>query len=308
MTLQEHHETFLKHLVYLKGCSPKTIRSYRQGFHSFQASLRENTSPALTDASVGSGHETLTKPRLEAWVIWMRQKGMAPGGANVYIRGFNSFLVWLYKEQPQALAESKPLRVSLLKCQTACIQTFSDSHIKLILAFKPGTFTQLRLWTLIQFLVDTGCRIDEVINISHGDIDVDNLLAAVKGKGSKTRQVPFSIEARKTIWRYMQFKVRRNLNSQWLFCAHSGSRLMYRNCYRDILRFCTDLGIAGVRISPHTFRHTFASNFIRNGGNPFHLQRILGHNSIQTTLKYVHLQSADLSAAHQKFGILSHLR
>lgn len=310
MTLQESHEQFCKQLVYLKGCSPKTIRSYRQSFTSFQSSRggpngnRTHVPDSTSQCPIPLDDGSLTKAQLENWVIWMRSRGMSPGGANVYIRGMNSFISWLRTEQQSSLT-----KLPLLKSSTGSLETFSDSDIRLILSFRPSTFTQWRLWTLIQCVLDTGCRIDEILSMPEHEIDMENCLLSVKGKGDKHRRVPFSLECRKVLFRYAQIKSKRVLRDDgYFFCAHSGSKLMYRNVYRDIRNFCRSLGISGPRISPHTFRHTFASNFIRQGGNPFHLQRILGHNHISTTMKYVHLQSEDLSKAHAQFGILSRLR
>lgn len=296
MILQNLHDDFLRSLVYLKGCSPKTIRSYRQSFTSFQQSL------AIPHGSPACADDLVNKAQLEAWVIWMRAKGMSAGGANVYIRGMNSFLSHLEEQEIQTLP-----RLKVLRTETNSLETFSDSDIRLILSFRPRTFYDFRLWTLIQCLIDTGCRIEEVLSIPENDVDMENCLLAVNGKGNKIRRVPFSLELRKALFRYAQIKSRQGI-SGYFFSTHDGSRLMYRNILRDVTKFCEGLGITGVRCSPHTFRHTFATNFIRNGGNPFHLQRILGHNHISTTMKYVHLQSEDLSKAHAQFGILSRLR
>src|SRR4051812_36439693 len=116
-----HFEDFLRAGLYLKNCSPKTLRTYKQAwssFSSFRQSLREsgslNPGPILDGPAVNS----LSKAQLEAWVVWMRERGIAAGGVNMYIRTMNSFCTWLGEEghTPQRLRlkllknPAKPLR------------------------------------------------------------------------------------------------------------------------------------------------------------------------------------------------------
>ena len=82
-------------------------------------------------------------------------------------------------------------------------------------------------------------------------------------------------------------------------------RLTRRNLLRDLKHLGRDLGIAGVRFSFHTLRHTFAVNYIRKGGDVFRLQRILGHSTLEMTRRYVNLQTEDLQAVHNKLSLLS---
>lgn len=291
-TLPELFELFIRDRLYLKNWSQKTVRSYRQAFTSFQAVDRvENTPQKALD---------LTRARLEAWVINMRSRGLTPGACNVYIRGFNSFLSWLEAEQHIR----QRLRLGILKQEEKSLQTFSAREIHTILDFKPKRFTEWRLWTLMYLLFDTGCRIDEVLNLKTSDVDLDNLLLTIHGKWKKERKVPFGLEFRKTLWRFIQLKQKRHIGGAHVFCTFDGGRLMYRNLRRDIDLLLKEIGITS-DTNPHKFRHTYATRFIANGGNPFQLKRLMGHNSIQTTLKYVHLQTEDLKQAHSEFGLTS---
>lgn len=253
--------------------------------------------------SATSEARDLTRARLEAWVIWMRSRGLTPGACNVYIRGFNSFLSWLHAESHIP----HHLRLGILKQEEKSLETFGNREIQIILGFKPTRFTEWRLWTLLYLLFDTGCRIDEVLNLKTVDVDMDNLLLTIHGKWKKERKVPFSLEFRKTLWRFMQLKQKRGVGGAYVFSTFDGGRLMYRNIRRDIDLMLKRMGITS-DTNPHKFRHTYASKFIANGGNPFQLKRLMGHNSIQTTLKYVHLQTEDLSQAHSDFGIVNRLR
>jgi integrase/recombinase XerD len=164
---------------------------------------------------------------------------------------------------------------------------FSDADIKALLTWRPTTLTQWRLAAVVQTLLDTGCRINEVLTLRAADVDFENLLMLVDGKGSKQRKVPFSIELRKTLWRYKQLRERQvGPLTGYMFCCRHGQRIAYRNMYRDIINLCTEVGITK-RVHCHLARHTFACHFMKNGGSIYTLSRILGHSSVTTTQTYI---------------------
>lgn len=293
MTCEILFEDFLLHGKFLKNWSPKTERSYRQAFASFQQSLR---------SAVSNGQSTPgpTKAQLETWVIWMRQKGMSPGGCNVYIRGMNSFCSWLKAEGHI----EKEIKLKQLATSPQPVIVFSDSDIRAITSYKPKQFPEFRTWTLLQFLLDTGCRINELLGVQYEAVDFDNLLVTVNGKGGKYRKVPFSMEMRKCLWRYVETRKKR-CGGTFVFCARHGVQLRYRNIYRDIIGLCRKVGITK-HVHPHLTRHTFACHFMKHGGSIYSLSRILGHSSINTTQTYIRgLRVEDFQEEHARLSPLA---
>lgn len=134
-------------------------------------------------------------------------------------------------------------------------------------------------------------------------IDFENLLVKVVGKGNKERIVPISYELRKVLYRFQQ-----RHSSSLVFCTKQGGRLGYHNTLRDFKNLCKALGVSGVRCSFHTLRHTYALNHLREGGNVFVLQRLLGHSSVVVTQRYVNLETSDLQVSHRKTSILNRLK
>ncbi len=135
------------------------------------------------------------------------------------------------------------------------------------------------------------------------DVDLDNLLLRVWGKGGKQRLVPMSVEMRRLLWRWL--RKGQEAPEAFVFPSRQGFKLNQRNLLRDFKLFGIRLQITGVRFSFHTLRHTFAVNYIRNGGDVFRLQRILGHTTLEMTRRYVNLQTSDLQAVHSKLSLLS---
>ena len=142
------------------------------------------------------------------------------------------------------------------------------------------------------------------------DVNWDTLSLRVKGKGNKHRLIPFSHELRKILFRYAsdgrRSKSMGTPSTSILFGTKYNTQLTTRNFLRDFKILGKELGITGVRFSPHTLRHTFAVNYLRRGGNLEFLRRILGHSSILTTQKYLRsLGVEDLQAVHSGLSLLA---
>ncbi|HEV7397632.1 MAG TPA: tyrosine-type recombinase/integrase [Pyrinomonadaceae bacterium] len=282
--MKELFAEFLKEKRYLCNLSPKTLDSYQQAFNCY----------------VRLGCGTPTKDGLKDFVVNMRESGLSAGGCNVYIRSINSFLSWLLESGHIP----EPLKIKQLPKPRTVIKVFSEQHVQALLKFRPRTQYEWRLHALICLLIDSGTRIDEVLGAKVSGMDLEQLFIKVLGKGSKERWVPISIEMRKILWLYTtrhRFKV-----GDFLFPTKTGGRLEYHNVLRDLKTLCDDLGIEGVRLSPHGFRHFYSVNFLRRGGDLYRLSKILGHTSVKTTEIYLQSMGVEMvQEIHQQLSPLS---
>ncbi len=280
---------FVKERVYLKNVTLKTESWYWDSWRSLGK-------PVFGDQSV-------SLPPKDRWLTQtatLRDRGVSATSVNTYARAINAFLRWGHEEGHFA----ELVRIPRLKQEQKTLATFNSSDLKKLVDYKPrNALGTARLHTLSLLLLDTGLRIDEALGLSRQDIDLDNLLVKVKGKGSKERVVPMSLDMRKVLFRWLS-KHHHNL----AFPTRNGGKLGQRNLLRDFKQLNGHLGIKGVRCSFHTLRHTFAVGYIRNGGDPFRLQRILGHSSLEMTRRYVNLQTADQQAVHQRSSPLAGAR
>jgi len=151
--------------------------------------------------------------------------------------------------------------------------------------------------------MDTGCRISEALALRVREIDLDNLLVTLDGKGRKQRIVPISFALRKALHRYTA-DLRLN-QDQLLFASRTQTELGRRVVLRDVKLLCERLGFTPPARTLHAFRHTFAVNYLRRGGSVFHLQKVLGHSTLEMTRRYANLVTADLQAVHQRLSLLS---
>jgi integrase/recombinase XerD len=217
----------------------------------------------------------------------MREKGLKPSSCNNRIRAVNAYLQWLESE----------LRIPKLKEEQRVLPTFSVEDIGKLAAWKPKHYCERRLHTIMLTLADTGTRIDEVLSLKWTDVDYDNLLLTVTGKGSKQRKIPFSFELRKHLLRFKH-------EHQLVFPTRQGKKLGRRDVLRDVKRACRKLGVRAPERTLHAFRHTFAVNYLRRGGSVFHLQKCLGHSSLDMTRRYANLMTEDLQKIHQQVSLL----
>jgi integrase/recombinase XerD len=271
-------EAFLKAGVYLRNWTPRTAQTYRQGLACLYQSVAE---PIPTKAS------------LDAWVIAMRERGLTPGGCNMYIRTVNSYLSWLHEEGHMTAA----LRVKVLRAPVHQKTLLSASDIRALLLFKPRTVIERRTWTLILLLLDTGVRVSEALNVERSRVNLDAMTLMVFGKGRKERLVPFSLELRKALFRWQTLP--REHSSRLLFATRSGLPLTYRNAFRDVQRLCRCVGISKP-VYPHLFRHQFAVTYIRQGGDIYRLSRLLGHTAVTTTQIYLRSMGIEDLRAEQE--------
>lgn len=262
-------EKFIKERIYLQNVSSNTVEWYRASFKWL-------------------GTENPSQSDLNDFVIRMREKGLSPASCNNRIRAVKAYLEW----------RELPLNLSYLKEERKPVPVYETASISKILAFKPSPGWK-RTHTLLLLIFDAGLRVSECIGLQVSDIDFDNLLISVKGKGNKHRLVPMSLEMRKILFRFCADR------KGYVFCTRDGRPLGRRNVLRDIKLLCKEIGVPVPRRTVHAARHTMATDYIRQGGNVVKLQRILGHSNITTTMRYVHLQGQDLIEEHERLGILS---
>ena len=109
-----------------------------------------------------------------------------------------------------------------------------------------------------------------------------------------------SFELRRALWLFKREGV-----AELVFCTRRGTKLGRRDVLRDVKLLCKQLGIVPPERTLHAFRHTFAINYLRQGGSVFHLQRVLGHSTLEMTRRYVNLTTDDLQKAHQSVSLLA---
>jgi site-specific recombinase XerD len=282
-------ERFLKERTYLRNVTPATLLWYQVAFKNYQASFAGQAAPVPT------------KTALQDFVVAQRQRGIRPVTVNTYIGAMNAFCAWLHQEGHVA----ERLKLKKLRVERRILAVLDDAQMRVLIGYRPTSFGQRRVHLAAVLTLDTGLRVSEMLHLRQTDVDFDNAILKVFGKGQKERLVPFSPELRKRLYRFEQLKTRKCIRSDYVFVGSRGSRWEKRNSSTSLYLLQQKLGLPA--FGSHRLRHTFATNYLRHGGDIVRLSMVLGHTQITTTQRYLHLLTEDLSASHQKVSILNRL-
>jgi integrase/recombinase XerD len=148
-------------------------------------------------------------------------------------------------------------------------------------------------------------RVSELTNLKIEDIDWTENMFLIMGKGRKERIVPFSSRLKRVLWKYLN--KRSYIENDYLFLDIYGEKMTRHAVQQMTSKYGKKAKITKVRVSPHTFRHTFSKMWILNGGDIFSLQKILGHTTMDMVRNYVNLASSDVQIQHKKFSPLDRM-
>jgi site-specific recombinase XerD len=150
---------------------------------------------------------------------------------------------------------------------------------------------------IIYLLLDTGIRASELCGLHVRDLDMKTKTLIVMGKGSRERMIPFSDMTGKILWRYLAERKTDCVDMPLFPSSSTGLDLDARDLYHIIARIAARAGVQDAH--PHRFRHTFAIQFLRNHGDIYTLQRILGHTTLDMVRRYLAIAQTDIEAAHR---------
>jgi integrase/recombinase XerD len=278
---------FVQQRRYLENVSPSTVSWYTHAFKWLPS-------------------ESPSQEELKDTVMRMRTKGLKETGCNAAIRAINAYLHWNSGSERKCAAGRQDLHISQLKEPQNILPTLTAEQITRLVNWRPKAknFYQRRLHLLTLLLLDTGCRITEALTLRVRDVDMENLLITLDGKGRKQRVVPFSFALRKALHRFIT-EFNRKPDSL-LFATRQDTRVGRMTVLRGVKLLCESLGFNPPERTLHAFRHTFAVNYLRRGGSVFHLQKVLGHSTLEMTRRYANLVTADLQAVHERVSLLAH--
>ncbi len=226
-----------------------------------------------------------------------------------HIREWKVFFSWCLEE---GLIEKTPAaRLSLPKPEKRITITFTDEHMrKMIASCDTTTEIGFRDYVILLLLLDTGMRLSEIAGLRVSD--VYDSYVKVYGKGRKEREIGIHPLVGKLLWKYINmYRHPLDENEQALFMGASrstGKPLGYGGIKQVFEKIKEATGVTDVRLSAHTFRHTFAKMYLEEGGELFKLSRELGHSDVQTTRIYLEdFNSTNARKEHTSFSPINRL-
>jgi site-specific recombinase XerD len=304
MTLDLLIAEFLEYLEIQKGCSPLTIRQYRHYLKRFLDWVTEN-SPATKPDEINL--ELVRRYRL--YLAHLRARdgvSLERVTQSYHIIALRAFLRYLLVQRD--MPTLSPDKIELPKQSSRSIAFLNPEQVERLLnSPQISNIVGLRDRTILETLFSTGLRVSELVSLNRDQVDLERKEFGVKGKGNKIRVVFLSDTAAQWIERYLRS---RQDNFKPLFIRHSGKveaqksgekmRLTARSIQNIVAKYVKRSGLS-IEATPHTLRHSFATDLLISGADLRSVQEMLGHESIRTTQVYTHVTNRHLKEVHKAF-------
>ena len=297
MYLSELLMDFIEHVEVERGRAQKTAENY----HLYLQRLIEFAGDIQIDK--------LSTETIRKWRLWLNRYENEQGATlstltqSYHLIALRSFLAYCSKRD---ILTVTPEKVELPKAKRKQVTFLSQEETEsLIGSIKPDSPQELRDKAILELLYSSGLRVSELCNLNRDHINLKRGEFMVRGKGQKDRPVFISPEATEWLASYI---ATRSDSAKPLFIRYSGAktgdeesfRLTPRSVQRMVSHYAKLAGITK-HVSPHTLRHSFATDLLMNGADIRSVQSMLGHSNIATTQVYTHVTDQHLREVHTKF-------
>lgn len=273
------------------GLSPATLKNYQYQLGRFVKFCLE-------------AEEKDTTQQIRLFLLKLRETN-SPVSVGDYYKAIKRFFNWLVDE---GLLEKTPMQnIKPPKKVVKIIRPFSQQDIdNLLLLVSSNHFVDLRNKAIILMFLDTGLRLSELAGIQLADIDLDRETIKVMGKGARERVVRIGKTTQKALLRYL---LNRHDDYPCLWVTEERRPLSVAGVQIAIKKLCYRAEITDAKRGPHTFRHTFGTQALRNKADIREVQSLLGHSTLRTTLTYVQtVQSEDAIKSHRRFSPVDNMK
>lgn len=298
-TIDNFITDFLEHLEVERGRSQQTIRNYDFYLCRF-ADFAKHPSP-----------EKITDELVHKFRLWLNRAVEGREAAtlkkstqNYHLIALRSFLKYLARKDIRSLA---PEKIELARQEMRQVEFLEGDELDRLLAQPEkigGGLVSLRDRAILELLFSTGMRVSELCALKIENVNLARDEFTVRGKGGKLRVVFLSSTAKEALKDYL---AKRRDASPYLFVGHDRAKgvrklsgLTPRSIQRLVERYARAAGITK-HITPHTLRHTFATDLLMGGADIRSVQSLLGHASITTTQIYTHITNRQMKDVHKKF-------
>lgn len=274
--------------------APSTIRNYRQSYSYFMDFHDIDEDTPLTDIKASHFYE---------WANTLKLDAVRISSINHYLRDTRAFFYWCMDIDRGYI--EKPFKIEEVRGQEELPKMFTDEEIELLLV-KPNrndSATTWRTWAIVNWVLATGNRASTICNAKVTDIDYKKKeITLTHTKNRKAQVIPLSDSLSTVLKEYTRtLKI-----SYWLFPNIGSEQLTTNALSHSFNRYCKDRGVERTNI--HGLRHNFAKIWIRNNGNHFTLQRMLGHATLDMTRHYVRLFTEDMKEDFEKYNPLDTIK
>jgi integrase/recombinase XerD len=297
ITLNQAFEEFILEKE-ARGLSEATIHNYQHSFTTFY-NFHEFTDETTTDE--------IKPTHFFKWMNTQRLAGAKHTSVNHYLRDLRAFFSWCMDLDRAYI--SPPFKIEMMEGQEEQIKLFTDEDIEKLLEKprKNDSFANWRTWAIVNWVLGTGNRAATICDIKIGDVNYSKKeITLGHTKNKKAQIIPLSSSLETVLKEYVRVWLRDADINSWLFPNVGAEKLSTNALRHSFSRYCQDRDVEQTNI--HGLRHNFAKGWVRNNGNMFALQKILGHSTLDMTKRYVKLYGEDLKEDFDKYNPLDTIK
>ena len=277
--MSKYIEAFLEVIVAERGASPRTVASYRRDLEDFTAFLKNK----------GCSLEKAKETDVSSYMEMIVKNGLAARTQARRLSALREFYRFLYsegirKDLPTELVDGPKIGISLPKYLS------EEEVVRLI---ETAAEKDIRMGTLLEVLYASGMRVSELVGLPLTAVLKESSVIEITGKGGKQRLVPLNKKAQKAINAWLMVResfLKPGRVSKWLFPSVGLEGHLTRDgFFKKLKKIASKADIDPSRVSPHVFRHSFASHLIAHEADLRSVQQMLGHADIATTQIYTHV-------------------
>ncbi len=286
----------------VRELSDQTIINYDRQLHKFRSFVKENFQVIQ--------FEDLKPIHVKQYVSSLQDRGCKPAYTNDMLKAVKCLCSYAQREGYSEDILTK--KVKNVKEPKVLIHTFSSKEISLLIRYYNGNdYLSIRNRMILMIFFDTGIRVSELINMKLDQIQ--DTYFVIYGKGRKERVVPKNPMVGKYLYKYLnardKYFMARNCEEDYVFLSKNGRRLTGEGISKFMKDAADAVGVnPKVRVSPHTCRHTFAHQQLKNGLDLYSLSRLLGHESVSITQRYLEaIEDTQILTSARKTSVLANL-
>ena len=285
-------EEYRRYLLFELGLAQSTASGYCGDLHGLLLFLEAKNVAAWSAVDV---------PMLTSYMHLLNQEGLQPATLSRKLSAMRGFFQYLKKEK---LTEGDPLAFfdNPKKGETLPKALSHETVVQILNSMQPPADARdFRDLAMLELLYACGMRVSELVGLRLMDVDLDAGYLRCIGKGNKERIIPIGDKAVAAVKDYLVFRreAAKNPAERSLFLSQRGKALSRQWFWRMIKERAEKAGVDG-NVSPHTFRHSFATNLLIGGADLRSVQELLGHADVSTTQVYTHLTDQRLREAYKK--------
>ena len=278
---------FLDYLRFEKRYSPNTLAAYQRDIEAFASAVR-------------TPWPDVCPHQLADFLAQRHARGLSPRTLQRLLSSLRSFFRYLEKH---GIVEANPVAATKApKHRNRLPHTLDADLTAQLLDFQPKNALEKRDLAMMELFYGSGVRLSELVQANVGDLNLDEGLARVTGKGNKTRIVPLGRQCMAAVQGYLATRLATNRDAP-LFLSRDGARISRRSVQQRLKRLSV-MRLGSNMLHPHMLRHSFASHLLESSGDLRAIQEMLGHADIATTQIYTHLDFQHLAkvydAAHPR--------